>query len=335
MLTKEMFEQIRDHHARGEALVLAVITETMRRTPRGVGSCMLVSKQGLLTGTIGGGPLEGGALVRSAELLETGQSGQAAFGRCRDEIIHPDKKEDGDLLVWFQYIDPKQAIWQELAQAALALLATDAGGWFLLNRQGELPSVLDAQSHLICGKPMKELHCLTGHAPTLADPYFSMPLFAGERVLLFGGGHCAKALVPILSYVGFSVTVIENREAFADPARYPDAQRVLLCEYERFSEQLSIRPDDYIVIMTNGHEHDMALLSAIMGQEYAYLGVMASKSHSAGYRAKLEALGIPEEKIATLHSPIGLKIRGVTPEEIAISVAGEMILQRANIRNPM
>ena len=149
------------------------------------------------------------------------------------------------------------------------------------------------------------------------------------RVYIFGGGHVGRALVPVLAGVEFRVTVFDNRPDFAKQEVYPDADCVILGNYQDIREKVCIGPEDYVVIMTPGHQADRAVLLQAMRTEATYIGCIGSRKKIAATNAFLMENGIPEEALTRIHAPIGLPIQAETPAEIAISVAAELILHRA------
>ena len=140
----------------------------------------------------------------------------------------------------------------------------------------------------------------------LTETDFSLPLPIGERAVIFGAGHIARALVPLLRSVEFRPVVYDDRPALADPAAFPDAERVVC-----------------------GHLHDLEIQEQILRQELAYVGVIGSRAKIAAVNARLREAGISEEKLRTVHTPVGTPIKAVTPAEIAVSITGEMIYERA------
>ena len=179
---------------------------------------------------------------------------------------------------------------------------------------------------------------LDGGAPAVQDTaecddaHFTHPLPIGERAILFGAGHCSVALCPLLTTVGFRVTVVDNRPELATRERFPTADAVLCCDLAHISDAVTIGDDDYVVIMTNGHRHDFVVEEQVLRGQYAYIGVIGSRTKTASVNALLRQAGISEEAIAAVHTPIGTAIKAVTPEEIAVSIAGEMICVRATRR---
>ena len=148
-------------------------------------------------------------------------------------------------------------------------------------------------------------------------------------VYVFGGGHVAQELVPVISHVGFRVVVYEDRENFARPELFQGVHHTILGSFERISEHITIHENDYAVIMTRGHQSDYEVLRQVLRTQAAYIGVIGSRQKIAATTKRLLEDGISEQDIARLHTPIGLPIKGETPAEIAISIAAEMILFRA------
>ena len=152
------------------------------------------------------------------------------------------------------------------------------------------------------------------------------PFFIKERLIILGGGHVALPVAEFAARIGFSVTVADDRLSFANPGRFPAAEKVICDEFEHAIEGLAIRETDYVVIVTRGHRYDGLCLRAIgRGTEPAYLGMIGSRRRVGLVRAALLEEGYDPERLARLKSPIGLAIGAVTPEEIAVSILAEII----------
>lgn len=143
------------------------------------------------------------------------------------------------------------------------------------------------------------------------------------RILLYGAGHVGKALGDIAHLLGLEVLVTDDRETLLTEARFPHAQRRL---HTLPDAPMNPEDRDLIVIMTHGHEHDFELARRAMNTKAAYVGLMASRKKAAIARDILSQDGhSPEEIALRFHCPIGLSIHAETPEEIAVSIAGEII----------
>ena len=150
------------------------------------------------------------------------------------------------------------------------------------------------------------------------------------RVYIFGGGHVAQELVPVLHHVGFRCVVMDDREAFANKDLFPGAEEVILGDFRKISDYCTIGGEDYVCVMTRGHAYDTVVQAQVLKCRPTYCGVIGSKFKAAGVRKTLqEEYGLVEEELDLVTTPIGLNIKGETPAEIAISIAAQMILHRA------
>jgi xanthine dehydrogenase accessory factor len=146
--------------------------------------------------------------------------------------------------------------------------------------------------------------------------------------LIFGGGHISQSLAKVLDIAGFVVSVADNREAFANRERFPEARQVFAEEYEEIFPKLNITSSTYIVIVTRGHRDDMRVLRWAVATSARYISMIGSRRKTIAVIRELEREGLPAEAFERLHAPMGLEIGAVSPEEIAISVTAEMIAVR-------
>jgi xanthine dehydrogenase accessory factor len=146
--------------------------------------------------------------------------------------------------------------------------------------------------------------------------------------LIFGGGHISKSLAKALDLAGFRVSVIDNREAYANRERFPEAAEVHAAEYEEVFPRLAVTESTYVVIVTRGHRDDMRVLRWAVATEARYIAMIGSKRKTISVVKELEKEGIPRAAFDKVSAPMGLEIGAITPEEIAISVAAEMIAVR-------
>lgn len=149
------------------------------------------------------------------------------------------------------------------------------------------------------------------------------------RVCIFGGGHVAQALVPALAAVDFRCVVLEDRPEFCRPALFPGAEETRLIDYARVSDFVDLTPEDWAVIMTRGHQDDLLVQAQVMRTPVRYIGVIGSKQKTANLTAKLLGMGFTSQDFRRVCAPIGLPIRSETPAEIAVSIAAQLILDRA------
>ena len=291
--------------------VLATIVWDDGSAPRGKGSQMLVGESGLLSGTIGGGAVE----LRSIQLAQAMLAGEPV------PVLHEFKLNKsgelgmvcgGDVTVLLTAAPLVDTAWDTVAAEVLRRVRGRIPGYLTLPMDGSAPCVTDE--------------------PETATDRLSLPLPVGERVLIFGAGHIARVLTPLLRTVGFRPVVFDDRPGFAVPENFPQADETICGDYERIGDYLTVTPEDYVVIMTNGHEHDFQVEVQVLRKTAAYVGVIGSRKKTAFVNQRLREAGIGEEAIAFVHTPVGTAIKAVTPEEIAVSITGEMICVRATWR---
>lgn len=147
---------------------------------------------------------------------------------------------------------------------------------------------------------------------------------------IFGGGHVAYALEPLLRHVDFTTTVIDDREEYSNPERYPNAERTIVCDdFDHCFDELETDDDSYIVIVTRGHRGDLKVLRQALQKPNAYIGMIGSKRKNRLLYDELLKEGFTQEQLDYVHAPIGIEIKSETPEEIGISITAEMIQVRA------
>jgi xanthine dehydrogenase accessory factor len=148
------------------------------------------------------------------------------------------------------------------------------------------------------------------------------------RLIILGGGHIAVPLAALGCMLCFEVTVFDDRPFFADRRRFPGA--AVICEgFEKAVSQAAVRKGDSVVIVTRGHRYDQTCLRGVLGGEIPdYMGMIGSRRRVAIARRQMEEEGYDPEVVRLLHSPIGLPIGAVTPEEIALSIMAEIVQER-------
>ena len=313
-------------------LVLVSIVSQEGSSPRGLGAQMLVGEKGRILGTVGGGAVELHCEQHARKLIQEKQSGKKDFSLKKGDKDDIGMVCGGDITVWFQFIDASLPFWSDFSGKLLRLLSEHQGGWLALNTDGTLPALLDADGAVICGLLAVHISSYTPGTYIKTEESFLLPLPIQDRAIVFGAGHCTQALVPLLSKVGFRVTVMDNRPELANRELFFDAETVICGDFAKVSEYIQLSASDYVVIMTNGHSYDLDVQKQILQNPPVYVGVIGSKSKKAFVNQKLRDAGFGDEVIQTVHSPIGTEIKAVTPEEIAISIAGEMVYERAVLR---
>ena len=159
---------------------------------------------------------------------------------------------------------------------------------------------------------------------------FVEPVIPPPRAIIFGAGHISKSLCKVAGLAGFSTTIVDNRESFANRERFPEAEEIFAEEYEDVFAKLTVHDSSYIIIVTRGHRDDMRVLRWAAATPARYVAMIGSKRKVISVVKELEKEGLSREQLARIYAPMGLEIGAISPEEIAVSVAAEMIAVRRN-----
>ena len=159
---------------------------------------------------------------------------------------------------------------------------------------------------------------------------FVEPILATPTVLILGGGHVGLNVARVAKIAGFDVEVADDRVAFANRERFPEASEFHTGPWEEIFAALNVRAHTYLVLVTRGHKGDLDGLRWALTTKARYIGMIGSKRKFIEICKVLEHEGVTQECIDRVHSPIGLDIGALTPEEIAVSIVAEMIAVRRN-----
>jgi xanthine dehydrogenase accessory factor len=165
-----------------------------------------------------------------------------------------------------------------------------------------------------------------GTVEVYVEPILPKPVLA-----VVGAGHVGKAVAHLAHWLGFRVAVSDDRPEFCNPQAVPDGDEFYLCSLAELPAKMKITPWTYLVLTTRGVDVDVPGLPALLETPAAYLGVIGSKRRWSETRRKLVASGLPEDRLGRVHSPVGMEIHAETPEEIAVSILGEIIALRNKV----
>jgi xanthine dehydrogenase accessory factor len=154
------------------------------------------------------------------------------------------------------------------------------------------------------------------------------PVIPEPRLIILGAGHVGKALSRIARFVGFKVSVADDRPEYANSDLLPDADEIVVNDFETVFEKMPAKRNTYIVIATRGHNHDLYAVKAALRTEAQYIGLLGSRRKKALLFKALETAGISRDDISRVLIPVGLPINSVSPEEIAISIMAQIIQHR-------
>ncbi len=334
---RELFGEVKKSLSEKEGSVLATIISSSGSTPRGVGAKMLVKQDGTIQGSIGGGAVEFQSMKKAMELMEKKVSGIREYSLTRNQAADIGMVCGGDITVLFQYISPENRPFFSFCDRLLEALENREKGlvlWDLTDEENWKMELL-LESAITDKGFEKDGLTIPGAGRQMVlweqnqRKYYAEPLVTDGRVYIFGGGHVSQELVPLLSHVGFSCVVMDDREEFSNPKVFPQADRTVVGSLEHIEDLIDIKSEDYVCIMTRGHQYDYYVQKQAMAAHPCYIGVMGSKNKIRVVSEKLMNDGFSKEELDACHMPIGTTILAQTPAEIAVSIAGELIFVRA------
>ena len=327
---RNMFRSMISYLTRQEPLVLVTVIASSGATPRGAGARMLVGREGRICGTIGGGAVEYRAIQIAGTVLEEQASVRRDFCLNKEDVQNLGMICGGAVDVFFHYIPAGDSAALALAETAESHFAAGRDLWFITDVHSGSKMGLYTAEEGFFGMAAPEGLPLTRHPERTGD-LFVEQINSRGRVYVFGGGHVAQELVPVLSHVGFRCVVVEDREEFAKKELFPAAEQIILCDMYRIGDFVTITEEDYVCVMTRGHAHDTVVQAQILRCHPCYCGVIGSAQKAAGVRKVLkEDHGLTDAELDLVTTPIGLSIKAETPAEIAISICAQMIQHRAD-----
>ncbi len=337
--------------------VLATVTSSSGATPRGEGARMLVGSSGRLAGTVGGGAVELHSISIAEEAIRKKESNIHHFILSKNQIEDIGMICGGNATVHYLYLPGDDESLLDLVKAARQAIKNRQPSWlitdisekdqlglaFFTAPEGVNPAAPDfsregwlfqgfPEGHE-CTRALLEdpaLLCQRGHSFELCGrTFFVEELVVPGLVYIFGGGHVGQALTPVLARAHFAVVVLDDREEFVNPDLFPGAYDVKLCDLDHIEKSVSIGPEDFVCIMTRGHSNDLDVQDQVLKTPARYIGVIGSRHKVKTIDRILMERGHSKEDLERAVSPIGLDIGGETPEEIAISIAAQMIAVRS------
>lgn len=335
---KELLNELLNVLEKGEEAVLVTIIASSGSTPRGAGSRMLVKKDGTTKGTVGGGAVEYQSILTAGEAIKHKRSHTKGFTLSRNQVADIGMVCGGNVMVYFQYISPEDKDFADFCTKVLDALDRDEDSWLILDITEETcwKMGLYSSSQGMVGMEMpegSEEMDLFGNSTRRREAngrsYYTEPLVQAGTVYIFGGGHVAQELVPVLVHLGFRCVVMDDREEFANSRVFPMAAGTVVGDLQKIGDYIKVRPCDYMCVMTRGHLFDYYVQRQAMALDPCYIGIMGSRNKIRVVTEKLLGDGFSREEIEQCHMPIGTEIHAETPAEIAISIAGELIHVRA------
>lgn len=326
---------------KGEDFALATVIGLKGSAPGGPGAKMVTNRDGGIFGTIGGGAMEAEVKRCSLEAIRDSQTRVLEFdlGSCR--APEGAMACGGQVEILIEYIDGRDKAYRDIYKDVMDSLNSGQLVWLITPLPGETaprparPCLLKANGEVTGGRPdkihrlleeVKGINCLT----VLDDMQVIVePVSDSGTAYVFGAGHIAFKLVPLLNMVGFKTVLIDDRIEYANEERFATADRIIVSDLSNIFGRLTTDDKSYIVIITRGHIHDQTVLAQALKSPAAYIGMVGSQAKRVAAYSDLLRNGYTLKDLKRIYSPIGLKIQAKNPEEIAISITAEMIAVRA------
>jgi len=359
---EDIYAEIVKALGRKEKLAMATLITRVGSAPRGVGAKYLIKEDGSSLGSIGGGCVEAEVWQGAREVMKKGEGGVLHFKLTAEQLAEGGLICGGNVDIFLEplkeeFLNIYQDVLKIKQKGGSAILATliSVDGAFPKGDSSKLLIKISGEKvgSLSDGEELEQRILKEGEAllrekkprvmvlsaekedaswnkmEILLEPVFSEP-----TVYLFGAGHISQQLSPLAKRVQFKVVVIDDREMFANRERFPEADDVIVSEFEKCFDQLNIEESSYIVIVTRGHLYDGFVLEQAVKTNARYIGMIGSKKKIHTLYQNLIEKGIPKEALERVHAPIGIDIHSETPEEIGVSIVAELIKVRGEPISP-
>lgn len=328
--------------AADQQVALATVAKTWGSAPRREGSKMGVTAEMAMIGSVSGGCVEGAVVEEAIAGLQDGDPRLLHFGVADDTAWEVGLTCGGSIDV---FVEPVDRLWWD----ALAGLAADdcfgvtvtivegelIGAKVLLDAAGEVlyqtPGLGDddiAAMKAVAGARNKSGLTAMGETRVMVDMQAERP-----HLILIGGVHVAIPLQAMAAQVGFRVSIVDPRAAFASAERFPDVANILHTYPDKALPQLGLDRSTYLAVLTHDPKIDDKALITALPAEIPYIGVLSSGRTHKQRVARLKEAGISDELIAQIRTPIGIDIGAGTPEEIAVCILAEIIAVRNGARD--
>ena len=346
---RDIADGLRALLAGGRPFGLATVVSIRGSAPRPAGASMTVDEQGAAVGSVSGGCVEGAVYEVAAEVLAGAPPVVDTYGISDETAFSVGLTCGGILDILVQPIGPEQAplltgLLDLLANEEPVALATVVGGpaplgamvaitpagvTGSLGAEGlDVAVVDDARGMLAIGQTGTRHYGPHGERRIDEVAVFVQVFTPPPRMLVFGATDFAAAVARAGVFLGYRVTVCDARPVFATARRFPEAHEVV-CEWpSTYLERTAVDARTVITVLTHDPKFDVPLLQVALRSPASYIGAMGSRRTHDDRLARLREVGVTEQELARLHSPIGLDLGARTPEETAISIAAEIVQRR-------
>jgi xanthine dehydrogenase accessory factor len=338
--------------SRKESFAVVTVFDKSGSAPRSEGAKMVVRADGSIIGTIGGGRLEAGAIDLGKASISGRKTVVQSFDLTSKNAAASDMICGGSGSILVDFIDAHDANNLEIYTQAAEIVTRGGKGW-LITILGKATGTggmsreqcLVKPHGILIGKATCDPYLLeklilgpakiTLHSEAFEEQRFLVePLRDGGTVYLFGAGHVSQKIAPLSESVGFRTVVIDDRADYANRERFPEPIEIRVIDSFKELPELSIDESSYLVIITRGHLYDRHVLEEVLRTKAAYIGMIGSRNKRDLVYREIISHGFTKEELDRVFSPIGTDIGAETPEELAISIVGELVKVRSEKSAP-
>lgn len=328
-----VYEIIGEYLKKGKGGILATVVIRLGSAPRDVGAKMFVGEDGKIFGTIGGGKVESDTCKEALSIMKKAETRmlhiRMDYKTIEDEGMFCGGNVDIFLEpVFDRYIELYQRIayLEKRGRRGVVITKYGANTFSKTLLEGHGSSIIG--DSLMTEEIGKYGQYMYDQKPFVFDGIIIEPVQIASRLYIFGAGHVSQFLSKVANLIDFNVVVIDDREDFANRERFPEADEVIVDDFKNVMNRLTYSGEEYVVILTRGHKYDSEVLEEIMKKDTRYIGMIGSKRKIKMIFEHLKGKGFPESSLKKVHAPIGIDIHAETPQEIAISIAAEIIQVR-------
>ncbi|MFI7498310.1 XdhC family protein [Streptomyces sp. NPDC049687] len=346
---REILPVLNGWYAAGVPFGLATVVEVSRSAPRGPGASMAVGPHDEVVGSVSGGCVEGAVFELAQEAVASGEARLETFGYSDADAFAVGLTCGGEITVLVRPVAPGRdpsfgAVAASVAGGEPVTTATVTDGpaprgatlavWpdrvvGTLGSEGlDAAVTADARGELALGVTGVRRYGPRGQRREDAVAVFLHSFAPPPRMLVFGAIDYAAAVARIGVFLGYRVTVCDARPAFATPRRFPEGVEVVVDWPHRRLRATDTDERTVICVLTHDPKFDVPLLREALRRPAAYIGAMGSRRTHDDRRRRLVEAGLTERELARLRSPVGLDLGARTPEEVAVSVAAEIVALR-------
>ena len=313
-------------HAEGRRIAIATVVERRGSAPRDPGASLALNDLGEIAGSVTGGCVEPSVIREAQEVLDGGPARLREYGIADDEAFEVGLSCGGTVGILIAELDTTHV--PALADA----IRSDRPAAFMLTASGE--HIGEQRLHDGVDGPVARL--LAAGESALADvdgmTVFVHSLLPRPQMYIFGAIDHASALARVGKLLGYRVTVCDARARFVTPARFPEADELVVEWPDRFLRGAPVDARTAICVLTHDEKFDVPAIVAALETPAAYIGAMGSKVTTADREERLRAEGVGDVDIARIHAPIGIAIGARSPEEVAVAIGAQIVEATASAR---